>query len=59
MLFIESPGKIYYCPLKDNRQIDDSDGGKKFCRADALSRAPDEQVRNSEVHRFLWFSRKP
>jgi hypothetical protein len=26
MLFIEHLKKIYYCPLKDNRQVDDSDG---------------------------------
>lgn len=42
MLFIESLGKIYYCPLKDNRQLDDSEGKQKFCRADALSWTPDE-----------------
>lgn len=36
MLFIESLGKIYYCPLKDNRQLDDSGGTEKFRRADAL-----------------------
>ena len=37
MLFIESLGKIYYCPLKDNRQVDDSGGERKYCRADALN----------------------
>jgi hypothetical protein len=37
MLFIESLGKIYYCPLKGNRQVDDSGGERAFCRVDALS----------------------
>ena len=26
MLYIEQLGKLYYCPLKDNRQVDDSGG---------------------------------
>jgi len=37
MLFIESLHKIYYCPLKDNRQVDDSQGQKPYQRADSLS----------------------
>jgi hypothetical protein len=36
MLFIESLHKIYYCPLKDNRQVDDSGGTQPYQRADAL-----------------------
>jgi Transposase DDE domain len=36
MLFIESLHKIYYCPLKDNRQVDDSGGSQPYQRADAL-----------------------
>jgi len=36
MLFIESLHKIYYCPLKDNRQVDDSQGEQPYCRVDAL-----------------------
>jgi hypothetical protein len=36
MLFIESVGKIYYCPLKSNRQVDDSGGRLKYRRVDAL-----------------------
>jgi hypothetical protein len=30
MLFIESLGKVYYCPLKNNRQVDDSGGVLKY-----------------------------
>jgi len=37
MLQIERLGKIYYCPLKDNRQVDDSGGAKSYQRVDSLS----------------------
>jgi hypothetical protein len=37
MLFIESFQKYYYCPLKDNRQVDDSSGQQPYQRVDALS----------------------
>lgn len=37
MLFIESLHKCYYCPLKDNRQVDDTGGEKKYQRIDSLT----------------------
>jgi len=37
MLFIDSLHKIYYCPLKDNRQVDDSGGDAPYRRVDALA----------------------
>lgn len=36
MLFVESLGKLYYCPLKSNRQVDDSDGLHPYRRVDGL-----------------------
>jgi Transposase DDE domain len=36
MLYIESLGQRYYCPLKDNRQVDDSGAARKFQRVDSL-----------------------
>lgn len=36
MLQIEQLGKIYYCPLKDNRQVDDSGGAKPYQRVDSI-----------------------
>jgi len=36
MLYIESLHKIYYCPLKANRQVDDSQGAQPYRRLDAL-----------------------
>ncbi len=36
MLQIEKLGKIYFCPLKDNRQVDDSGGTRPYQRLDSL-----------------------
>ena len=36
MLFIETLGKLYYCPLKSNRLIDDSEGALKYRHVDSL-----------------------
>ena len=36
MLYIEQLGKVYYCPLKDNRQVDDSGGAAPYRRVDTL-----------------------
>jgi hypothetical protein len=36
MLLIESLGKIYYCPIKSNRQVDDSGGVLAYRRVDEL-----------------------
>jgi hypothetical protein len=37
MLFIDALHKIYYCPLKDNRQVDDSGGEAPYRRVDELA----------------------
>jgi hypothetical protein len=37
MLAIERLGKRYYCPLKDNRRVDDSNGEKPYQRLDTLT----------------------
>jgi hypothetical protein len=36
MLFIESLQKVYYCPLKSNRQVDDSGDQQPYQRVDTL-----------------------
>jgi hypothetical protein len=36
MLFIESLGKTYYCPLRDNRLVDDLGGLSRYRRVDSL-----------------------
>ena len=37
MLFIESLEKIYYCPLRDNRSVDDSGGAQAYRRVASLA----------------------
>ena len=43
LLLIERLDKIYYCPLKDNRQVDDSSGAKPYQRVDSLEWAEAEK----------------
>lgn len=49
MLFIESLNKIYYCPLKDNRQVDDSRGERPYRRVDALSWSEAELAQGKQL----------
>jgi len=42
MLFIESLDKLYYCPMKNNRQVDDSGGISPYQRIDSLSWTKEE-----------------
>jgi hypothetical protein len=49
MLFIESLSKIYYCPLKNNRQVDDSGGQRPYCRVDSLDWPSEELVHGKRI----------
>jgi antitoxin component of RelBE/YafQ-DinJ toxin-antitoxin module len=49
MLYIESLRKIYYCPLKDNRQVDDSRGAQPYRRVDSLGWSAAELARGKRV----------
>lgn len=49
MLQIERLGKIYYCPLKDNRQVDDSGGNKPYQRVDSLSWTESEAQQGQRI----------
>jgi hypothetical protein len=49
MLFIESLRKSYYCPLKDNRQVDDSGGEHSYRRVDALAWSETELARGKRL----------
>ncbi len=49
MLFIESLEKVYYCPLKDNRQVDDSGGGRPYQRVDSLMWSPTELAQGKTI----------
>lgn len=44
LLLIESLKKIYYCPLKDNRQVDDSGGSEPYRRVDGLQWSETEKA---------------
>jgi len=49
MLLIESLHKVYYCPLKDNRQVDDASGHRPYQRVDSLDWNPAELGRGKTV----------
>jgi hypothetical protein len=49
MLLIESLKKVYYCPLKNNRQVDDSHGDRPYQRVDSLGWNPTEWARGKTV----------
>lgn len=49
MLFIESLGKIYYCPLKTNRLVDDSDGVLVYRSVDQLNWHPAEEILGKRI----------
>ena len=49
MLFIESLQKVYYCPLKDNRQVDDSGGNQSYQRIDSLSWSEAELQQGKQI----------
>ena len=49
MLFVESIGKFYYCPLKSNRQVDDSAGVLSYRRVDELRWDAVEQERGKTI----------
>jgi hypothetical protein len=49
MLYIESLRQSYYCPLKDNRQVDDSQGERAYRRVDALAWSETELARGKRI----------
>jgi Transposase DDE domain len=49
MLFIESLQKLYYCPLKDNRRVDDSGGERAYQRVDSLEWSKSELAHGKRI----------
>jgi len=49
MLLVERLNKIYYCPIKTNRQVDDSGGERKYRRADSLEWTADELAGGKQI----------
>lgn len=50
LLHIERLGKYFYCPLKTNRQVDDSDEARPYQRIDALTWTDIEQQQGKRIH---------
>jgi hypothetical protein len=50
MLHIERLGKVYYCPLKDNRQVDETGGERGYQRVDSLTWTDQEAQQGKLVH---------
>ncbi len=50
MLHIERLGKVYYCPIKDNRQVDDSGGEGGYKRMDSLEWSQSEVQHGKTLH---------
>jgi hypothetical protein len=49
MVCIESMQKLYYCPLKANRRVDDSGGQKPYQRADELTWSAEELAQGKRI----------
>ncbi|MDD5463466.1 MAG: hypothetical protein PHG00_17950 [Methylococcales bacterium] len=49
MLFIESLQKVYYCPLKANRHVDDSGGARPYQRVDRVLWSRAEQGHGKRI----------
>lgn len=49
MLQIENLQKLYYCPLKPNRLVDDSNAEQAYCRVDSLSWSDDQLKQGKRI----------
>jgi hypothetical protein len=49
MLQIEKLNKIYYCPLKDNRQVDDSGASRPYQRVDSLKWTKEQEEQGKVI----------
>lgn len=50
MLHIERAEKVFYCPLKTNRRVDDRAGPDGYQRIDELTWTDEEQQRGKTIH---------
>ena len=50
MLTIERLDKVYYCPIKSNRLVDETNGQHLHCRVDSLCWTENEQQHGKQVH---------
>jgi hypothetical protein len=59
MLLIESFGKHYYCPLKNNRQVDESAGVNSYQRVDGLEWNDEELSQGKTIKIICLRCRRP
>jgi hypothetical protein len=54
MMHIDKAGKVFYCPLKSNRKVDDSQGGNPYKAVSNLDWFGDEMLRGKlvKIHGF-------
>src|SRR5258708_1372904 len=50
MLHVERLSKVYYCPLKDNRQVDETGGERGYQRVDSLTWTEHEAQQGKLLH---------
>jgi DDE superfamily endonuclease len=50
MLHIERLNKVYYCPLKHNRQVDETGGERGYQRVDSLTWSEHEAQQGKSLH---------
>ncbi len=49
MVYVDQLHKVFYCPLKDNRQVDDSAGQRPYQRLDSLQWTADESAHGKVI----------
>jgi hypothetical protein len=49
MQYIDNLGKYYYCPLKRNRLVDDTDGREKYKHIESLEWSKSEQEKGKII----------
>ena len=50
LVYIQRLEKVYYCPLKSNRRVDDSDGKHPHQRIDQLNWSETQQTHGKSIH---------
>ena len=50
MLHIERLGKLYFCPIKSNRRVDETEGQQPYQRVDELTWSEEEEAQGKLIH---------
>ena len=49
MAQVDQLEKLYYCPLKSNRRVDDSGGTREYVRVDELNWSPEDLQQGKQI----------